>query len=196
MYSIEVLKEVLKSHGYRLESLDKPSQVQVRENPQLAEGFLLNKSSHWFTIRQVHGTFWVLDSMRDKPESLSGKHIRGVIRQLGYQGYTCFVINGRQSLPKSKPSRTHAKCWFDVERLMYDEKQPGADKDRWLQFDDDDSDGRKRSRDDSNSTRTHGSGITKLMNMGMGWTRRQCEVALREAQGDANRAVNILLSSA
>ena len=39
---------------------------------------------------------------------------------------------------------------------MYDEKQPGADKDRWLQFDDDDSDGRKRSRDDSNSTRTHG----------------------------------------
>ena len=61
MYSIEVLKEALKPHGYRLESLEKPSQVQVRENPQLAEGFLLNKSSHWFTIRQVHGTFWVLD---------------------------------------------------------------------------------------------------------------------------------------
>ena len=61
MYSIEVLKETLKSHGYRLESLEKPSQIQVRENPQLAEGFLLNKSSHWFTIRQVHGTFWVLD---------------------------------------------------------------------------------------------------------------------------------------
>ena len=203
MYSIEVLKEAVKSYGYRLESLDKPSQLQVRQNPQLAEGFLLNKASHWFTIRQVHGNFWVLDSMRERPESLPKKHIRGVIQQLSHQGYSTFVINGSKSLPKPDPKRTHAKYWFDVERMLYDEKQPGAEKNRWLQIErDDDVDDGSRNRRRGGGARTIGGGgersrgdraLRQLMNMGMGWNRKQCEDALKTANGDPNAAVNILL---
>lgn len=193
-YSIEVLKEVLKStHGLSLISLDHPSQQHTRRDPSRVEGFLLHKQNHWFAIRKVHGVYWVLDSTRKTPESLPTRLIGDVIRSLGHQGYIAFVVCGGR-LPQPRPNKIHAKCWFDSERVLYDEKQPGADKNRWLQIDD-----RRGDRPRSNTTRSSSTvpsedAVKTMMSMGAGWSRSRCERALRETGGDVNAAVNKLLS--
>lgn len=198
-YSIEVLKEVLKdTHKLVLQSLDHPSMKQIRRAPRNADGFLLHKSNHWLAIRRVHRTYWLLDSTRKRPESLPDHLISDVISTLSSQGYRTFVVCGG-NLPEPRPARAHAKCWFDCERLLHDESIPGADKHRWLQIR---REGRDADRRSSSSHPSHGgqgrtsdsSKVRELMGMGMGWSRKQCERALAKARGNANTAVNILLS--
>lgn len=61
------------------------------------EGFICNKSAHWFAIRMINGRFWSLNSMKERPQIIS--HFKLATEIAGYQdsGYTVFCV--RDGLP-------------------------------------------------------------------------------------------------
>jgi len=92
-FSIEVLRAALKSKY----SLDLPNVLAKGVNERVGdvtemEGFICNKSAHWFAIRMINGRFWNLNSMEERPEIIS--HFKLATEIAGYQnsGYTVFCV--------------------------------------------------------------------------------------------------------
>jgi len=92
-FSIEVLRAALRSRY----DLDLPNVKAKRISESLAdvtemEGFICNKSDHWFAIRMINGRFWNLNSMEERPQIIS--HFKLATEIAGYQnsGYTVFCV--------------------------------------------------------------------------------------------------------
>jgi ataxin-3 len=91
-FSIEVLRSALKTRY----SLDLPNirQEGVGDSIEVTEieGFICNKSEHWFAIRKINGRFWNLNSTQDRPVLISHFRLAAEIQGLQNSGYSVFCV--------------------------------------------------------------------------------------------------------
>ena len=85
------------------------------------EGFICNKSAHWFAIRMINGRFWNLNSMEERPQIIS--HFKLATEIAGFQssGYTVFCV--RDGLPPacrtaSQRSQGLPQYWWKEKDLV------------------------------------------------------------------------------
>ncbi len=101
MYHPQVLSEALKRmFGLYLVPASKPEvKTKLEKSGYDSEmGFVVNRSNHWFAVRMIHGTFWLLDSMNKQPIPLSPFTLAETLsHHLGPSG-SLFVVRGG-SLP-------------------------------------------------------------------------------------------------
>jgi ataxin-3 len=86
-FSIEVLRSALK-HEYDLD-LPNVRQESLGEFGDVTEmeGFICNKDAHWFAIRKINGRFWNLNSMDERPKTIS--HFKLATEIAGFQNSGC-----------------------------------------------------------------------------------------------------------
>jgi len=117
-FSIEVLRAALSSKY----GLDLPNVLSERARAlgDVTEmsGFICNKSAHWFAIRMINGRFWNLNSMEERPSTIS--HFKLATEIAGYQssGYTVFCV--RDGLPP--PCTTEAQLKQGLPQYWWKEK--------------------------------------------------------------------------
>ncbi|GMH83872.1 hypothetical protein TL16_g09743 [Triparma laevis f. inornata] len=70
-FSIEVLRSALQTHSLTLVSYMSEAVKTSSIDLTSRTGFILNRDHHWFTIRQINNNFWNLNSMLEKPETIS-----------------------------------------------------------------------------------------------------------------------------
>lgn len=180
-YNIEVLLHAFSKRNIQLTLLTHPSMELFRKNPVAAEGFLLNRANHWFSIRRVHGNYWILDSTQELPEFCGDLHLDAKIQAMLQAGYTVHVCQGMLATPK--PSLHSKNQLYDIERLMYEiKKNNQSSRVQATQS----SSGGMSLRDSAK--------LQQLLNLGM-FSREQCENALRQANGNPEAAANMLLQS-
>ncbi len=100
-YHPQVLSEALRRmFGLYLVPASKPEvKTKLEKSGYDSEmGFVVNRSNHWFAIRVIRGTFWLLDSMQKQPTPLSPFTLAETLSyHLGTSG-NLFVVRGG-SLP-------------------------------------------------------------------------------------------------
>ena len=117
-FSIEVLRAALNSKY----GLDLPNVLSERARAlgDVTEmsGFICNKSAHWFAIRMINGRFWNLNSMEERPSTIS--HFKLATEIAGYQssGYTVFCV--RDGLPP--PCTTEAQLKQGLPQYWWKER--------------------------------------------------------------------------
>lgn len=89
-FSIQVLKAALQDTL----QVSLPHLSVVRNNKDVTDfqGFLCHKSDHWFGIRQFGGRFWNLNSMLERPTTVSHFQIGTEMEKWQKEGYTIFAI--------------------------------------------------------------------------------------------------------
>eukprot|EP00536_Pseudo-nitzschia_multiseries_P006208 jgi/Psemu1/65478/estExt_Genemark1.C_1290051 len=91
-FSIEVLRAALR-YKYDLDLPNVLAQyVQDIGDVTLFDGFICNKDAHWFAIRRINGRFWNLNSMEERPKTIS--HFKLATEIAGFQnsGYNVFCV--------------------------------------------------------------------------------------------------------
>jgi Ataxin-3 len=83
-------------------------------------GFICNRSNHWFAIRLIGSQFWNLDSMLEKPETISHFRLAAELEAWKSVGYIVFVVT--QDLPPPDRSSGDAKDWWRIEDLKQNTK--------------------------------------------------------------------------
>eukprot|EP00584_Thalassiosira_punctigera_P005075 CAMPEP_0172534000 /NCGR_PEP_ID=MMETSP1067-20121228/6525_1 /TAXON_ID=265564 ORGANISM="Thalassiosira punctigera, Strain Tpunct2005C2" /NCGR_SAMPLE_ID=MMETSP1067 /ASSEMBLY_ACC=CAM_ASM_000444 /LENGTH=356 /DNA_ID=CAMNT_0013318727 /DNA_START=185 /DNA_END=1255 /DNA_ORIENTATION=- len=91
-FSIEVLRSALLSR-FDLE-LPNIQQKGVGDKVEITEmeGFICNRSSHWFAIRKVNDRFYNLNSTIDRPEVISHFKLAAEMEALQNEGYSVFCV--------------------------------------------------------------------------------------------------------
>jgi ataxin-3 len=63
-------------------------------DPLTQQGFVVNRSEHWFTIRKIKDTWWNLNSTSELPEMVSQFYLSALLHQLRQDGYSVFIAKG------------------------------------------------------------------------------------------------------
>jgi ataxin-3 len=120
-FSLEVLRRAL-SQTHRLELTAISGEAAKSMNPMNEEvGFIVNRSSHWFTIRKIRGRWWNLNSTLGRPEAISDLFLSAFLSQLSGKGWQVFVACGDKS-GLAKCSGAVPNDWYDP-RLWYTEAE-------------------------------------------------------------------------
>jgi ataxin-3 len=120
-FSLEVLRRAL-SQTHRLELTAISGEAAKSMNPMNEEvGFIVNRSSHWFTIRKIRGRWWNLNSTLGRPEAISDLFLSAFLSQLSGKGWQVFVACGDKS-GLAKSSGAVPNDWYDP-RLWYTEAE-------------------------------------------------------------------------
>jgi len=120
-FSLEVLRRAL-SQTHRLELTAISGEAAKSMNPMNEEvGFIVNRSSHWFTIRKIRGRWWNLNSTLGRPEAISDLFLSAFLSQLSGKGWQVFVACGDKSA-LVKSSGAVPNDWYDP-RLWYTESE-------------------------------------------------------------------------
>jgi len=86
------------------------------------EGFICNRSHHWFAIRKINNHYWNLNSMKERPEKISHFRLAAEIDELINQGYSVFcVVDAMLPLPCTSDSgreRGLPQYWWKEEDLI------------------------------------------------------------------------------
>lgn len=90
-FSIEVLKSALLSR-FNMNLVNSLNEQVRNEEITSWKGFILNKQSHWFTIRKISERFWNLNSMLEKPEQISHFQLASFVEQMRNEGYSVFIV--------------------------------------------------------------------------------------------------------
>ncbi|KAL3789246.1 hypothetical protein HJC23_002831 [Cyclotella cryptica] len=91
-FSIEVLRSALLArHSLELPNIRQKGILDKREITEI-EGFICNRSSHWFAIRKINGRFWNLNSTNERPELISHFKLAAEMEALQNQGYSVFCV--------------------------------------------------------------------------------------------------------
>ena len=121
-FSIQVLAEALRnSHNLTLEDTRRPENRAVITKPHWENGFILNRSSHWYTVRKINGTWWQINSVKQLPEQLTESHLSATLAQLVAENWTVFVVRGDMPTPMHPNSGAGlASNWVDTARPAAD----------------------------------------------------------------------------
>ena len=116
-FSIQVLRQALqRSHGILLVGGD-----SVNEAVEAEQAFVLNLHSHWFVIRKLEGEFWTINSMRPKPERISGFYLNAYMSQLRTEGWYIFSVRGNLPTPMKFDGSGILANWYfpkaDIEEV-------------------------------------------------------------------------------
>eukprot|EP00600_Ochromonadales_sp_CCMP1393_P004903 CAMPEP_0174969856 /NCGR_PEP_ID=MMETSP0004_2-20121128/9016_1 /TAXON_ID=420556 /ORGANISM="Ochromonas sp., Strain CCMP1393" /LENGTH=303 /DNA_ID=CAMNT_0016219435 /DNA_START=1711 /DNA_END=2625 /DNA_ORIENTATION=- len=104
------------------------------EDPLNQQGFVVNRSEHWFTIRNINNHWWNLNSTMERPELISEFYLSAFLHQLREDGYSVFIAKG--NLPvhhdTTSPRRllngvNEGGRWYSEQELLNDDNA-GKDK--------------------------------------------------------------------
>ena len=99
-FSYQVLSNALQnSHDVSLVPWAKVDNSHIAHDPTQEEGYIVNRSQHWFAIRKICGIWWNLNSTIDRPEKISDFYLSAFLSQLHADGYSVFIASGK--LPES-----------------------------------------------------------------------------------------------
>ncbi len=94
-FSVQVLRTALQRfNNYDLEPWFVHNNGEVDIDPLEQQGFIINRSSHWFSIRKIVNNWWNLNSTSEKPELISQFYLSAFLHQLRADGYSVFIIKG------------------------------------------------------------------------------------------------------
>jgi len=63
------------------------------------EGYIVNRSEHWFAVRKLNGKWWNLNSTLERPELISPFYLSAFLAQLRSDGYTVFLPSSAKLPP-------------------------------------------------------------------------------------------------
>jgi ataxin-3 len=87
----------------------------VDSDPLAQQGFVVNRSDHWFTIRKINNNWWNLNSTLERPELVSTFYLSALLHQLRQDGYSVFIAKG--SLPTNTTGKSaHSSVSGDAGR--------------------------------------------------------------------------------
>lgn len=136
-FSIGVIEAALKTRGYSCVNAQHPDVAgSVQSNPGSEAGYICNSHAreHWFTIRQVRGRWWDLDSLKHSPQSIGDVYLAEFLNATRQQGFTIFVVRGASPLPDPDPRRDgrliQAHQHFLSAQRIEDLKKEGLEKER------------------------------------------------------------------
>lgn len=122
-FSIEVLRSALLTN-FNL-TLVNTLQENIRDKEiTFFDGFICNRSSHWFAVRKINGLFWNLNSTLEKPEQISHFKFAAEMQALRNDGYSVFCITEVGALPSPCTNenellaRGEAQFWWKEEDLL------------------------------------------------------------------------------
>lgn len=103
-FSIEVLRSAL-MNSFNLE-LPNIRQKGVGDQMEITEldGFICNRSSHWFAIRKINERFYNLNSTLERPEIISHFKLAAEMEALQSAGYSVFCVLDKLPPPCSSES--------------------------------------------------------------------------------------------
>lgn len=90
-FSIEVLRSALLSR-YNLELPNIRQQDVSKVEITTMDGFICNRSSHWFAIRKINDQYFNLNSTLDQPEIISHFRLAAEMEALQNSGYSVFCV--------------------------------------------------------------------------------------------------------
>ena len=134
-FSIEVLRSALLSM-FELTLVNTLQETIRQQEITNFEGFVCNKSSHWFAIRKINDRFWNLNSTAEKPELISHFRLAAEIESLQSSGYSVFVVTEIGRLPKPALSQEEANVrgsdgfWWSESDLL-NGKAKGVHVNHW-----------------------------------------------------------------
>jgi ataxin-3 len=93
-FSIEVIKQALINMGLH-ECNNVTSQQLLDSKLHESKGFILNYSDHWFTVLNIKGHFFNLNSLsKHGPEHISEFYLSAYLNQLVSEGYSIYRVDG------------------------------------------------------------------------------------------------------
>ena len=114
-FSIQVLRRALSLNGVELVESIRPEHREQMLRPHELGAFVCNLDSHWFAVRKVHGEWWDLNSLLDRPRWLSPTYLGAYIGQLRMQAYDIFIARSARGLPLPVPA---ASTGLDMSRYF------------------------------------------------------------------------------
>lgn len=97
-FSIEVLRSALMNrYGLELPNIRQQSVKSIEITTM--DGFICNRSSHWFAIRKINGRYWNLNSTNERPELISHFNLAKEMEGLMDKGYSVFCVVERLPPP-------------------------------------------------------------------------------------------------
>ena len=120
-FSIEVIRSALKMYSIVL--LSWASSDERLTDPLREElGFIINRQSHWFSIRKINGRWWNLNSSLERPEPVSPLHLSALLSQLRAEHYYVFIARGTApSQSEETLSALSAGRFFEEKELLGEE---------------------------------------------------------------------------
>ena len=92
-------------------------------DPLLQQGFVVNRSEHWFTIRKINNNWWNLNSTLERPELVSQFYLSALLHQLRQDGYSVFIARGNLPQSTAGASSHHGssgdnRTWYTEDELL------------------------------------------------------------------------------
>lgn len=120
-FSIQVLRAALQQ-SHAIELISWTADKGNHSTEMTAErGFIVNRSSHWFTIRKIKNRWWNLNSTLEQPEAITEFYLTAFLSQLIGDGYTVFQAKGNVPVAGVKPfgsSSTVSIKWYSEKDLV------------------------------------------------------------------------------
>lgn len=121
-FSIEVLRSALLSRF----NLDLPNIKQEGVGDKIditqLDGFICNRSSHWFAIRKINDRYYNLNSTLERPEIISHFKLAAEMEALQKAGYSVFCVLDSLPLPCSSEAMRDdmglPQYWWKEEDLL------------------------------------------------------------------------------
>lgn len=129
-FSIQVLTIALEAFGVDLLNWKSES---FKDKEPLNEGvaFVVNRQSHWFTIRKINKKWWNLNSGLERPELVGEFYLSESLNQLHADGYSIFIAKGNVQPGGTKGDESYASekgmaTWWEEEVLMRPPEEGGS----------------------------------------------------------------------
>lgn len=112
-FSLQVITEALRRQAnLHLEPLHSPHLLHIRESPSLAQAYICHYDDHWFAIRKIGITWFVLNSLLPSPRVYSEWSLELYITQLHADGWSLFVVDGE--LPSCAAESVPDEFWVEL----------------------------------------------------------------------------------
>lgn len=122
-FSIQVLRVALERY-HNIDLVPWHFKSEGADSDPLAQqGFVVNRSEHWFTIRKINNTWWNLNSTSELPEVVSQFYLSALLHQLRQDGYSVFIAKGKLNTNTTgKPFNSEVSGdnghWYTEEELL------------------------------------------------------------------------------
>ncbi|KAJ3381731.1 Ataxin-3 [Lobulomyces angularis] len=101
-FSIQVISKALETWNLSAIPFSRSEESEIRENPTLANAYILNRNEHWFTLRKFGNCWYMLNSLNPTPAVIPETYLYN-FSDLQREGYSIFIIRG--DLPTSSADR-------------------------------------------------------------------------------------------
>ena len=120
-FSIQVLKTALeRSHGLELISWGSIEGKNIE--PSEENAFILNRQSHWLTLRKINERWWNLNSTLLKPEEITEFYLSAFLAQFREDGYSVFIVKGDIPPSSSRGLGDGYGFWYKESTLLGQEE--------------------------------------------------------------------------